>query len=446
MTPRDLVQQALTHHRAGDLPRAEQLYRQALSLDPNYADAHHFLGTLAHQQGQDDVAIQLLSRAFQLKPSPRTLNNLGEAYRSLDRDTEALRCFSTAATMVPTYAEAHQNLGVVLAQQLKLDAALAAYAKAIQLQPDNAEAHVNRALVWLQQGDYSRGFQEYEWRHQRLDYARPFSQPRWTGSPLGGKTLLIWSEQGFGDTLQFARFLPHAMKLAGNDGRILFECQRELIPLFHDLPRAEVIPQGDPLPPFDAQCALMSLPLVLRTTLKSLPREIPYLSPPPDRISRWPARFAQIPQRKIGLAWSTNAASPTARRRSCRLADFAPLASVANTRLFSLQKGPASSETAASAFPITDWTSDLSDFADTAALISQLDLVITVDTAVAHIAGAIGKTFWVLVPFAPDWRWLLNRSDSPWYPTARIFRQHVPGNWTQVISQIAEAQSAYAGV
>jgi hypothetical protein len=344
--------------------------------------------------------------------------------------------------MVSTYGEAHQNLGVVLAQQLKLEAALAAYAKAIQLQPDNAEAHVNRALVWLQQGDYPKGFEEYEWRHKRPDYTRPFAQPRWSGSPLRGKTLLIWSEQGFGDTLQFARFLPHAMKLAGDDGRILFECQRELLPLFHDLPRAEAIPQGDPLPSFDLQCALMSLPLALRTTLHSLPREVSYLTPPPGRIARWRRRLEQISDKKIGLAWSTNAASPTARRRSCRLSEFAPLTSIPNTRLVSLQKGPAASETEASPFSITDWTSDLYDFADTAALIANLDLVITVDTAVAHVAGAIGKPFWVMVPFAPDWRWLLKRDDSPWYPTARVFRQPSAGNWKDVIHQVAGALRA----
>jgi lipoprotein NlpI len=435
MTPRDLIQQALTHHRAGDLAQAESLYKQALQLDPANPDAHHFLGTLAHQCHQDEFAIQLLTRAFDLKPSPRTLNNLGEAYRALDRFDDALRCFTTATRMVPTYAEAHQNTGVVLAYQLKLSAALTAYDTAIKLQPDNAEAHVNRALVYLQQGRYEEGFPEYEWRQHRPDYARPFQQPRWDGSPLKGRTLLLWSEQGFGDTLQFARFIPLVTKLVPN---VIFETQRELCPLLENNFNVHLIAQDDPLPAFDVHCPLMSLPTIFHTTLQTIPTQVPYIRIPQDRESHWHTRLAAIATRKVGIAWASNALHPTARRRSCSLTDLLPLASLPNVTLISLQKGPAAAETrtAPRTSNILDLSEELNDFADTAAVISQLDRVITVDTAVAHLAGALGKPASILLPVSSEWRWLLNRDDSPWYPTARLFRQTTPGDWSTVVQNL----------
>ena len=438
-TASELVKQGLTSHRAGDLAQAEQLYRQALALDPNHPDAHHFLGTLAHQCGQEELAIQLLQRAFELKQSPRTLNNLGETYRALDRTEEAIRCFRTAIAMTPTYGEAHQNLGVALAHQMKLDAALASYANAIEIDPDNAEAHVNRALVWLGQGKFDIGWPEYEWRHKRAEYRRPLAEPKWDGSALSGRTLLLWAEQGFGDTIQFARYIPQVVKRAS--GRIIFECQREVRPMLRDLAGVEMISQGDPLPPFDVQCALMSLPLIFRTTVNTIPRSIPYVTPLPQRVAKWRERIGDSTARKIGLAWSSNALNPSAKRRSCRLEDFAPLGAIPGVQFYSLQKGPAAAETALppAGVSITDFTSDLEDFADTAALIANLDLVITVDTAVAHVAGAIGKPVWVLLPVASDWRWLLNREDSPWYPTARLFRQNSFNEWSEVMARVAKS-------
>jgi len=454
--PQELFQQALAFHRAGDLGTAESLYRQTLSLDPNHADAHHFLGTLAHQCNQDDLAIQLLQRALQLKPgSPRTYNNLGEAFRALDRLDEAARCFSTAISLVPTYAEAHQNLGVVLAQQLKLDAALASYDRAIQLQPDNAEAHTNRALVFLQRGQWERGWSEYEWRHRRPEYRRDFPTPQWDGSPLQDRTLLIWSEQGFGDTIQFSRFLPQLLHVAQPPSavsadptqpgaavpQVIFECQRELRPLFENMPGLQGVSQGEPLPQHDIQCALMSLPKIFGTTPQSIPSTFPYIAPPPQRLAQWRDRLPRAPEtRRIGLAWASNALNPTARRRSCHLADFAPLANTPGARFISLQKGPAAAEAAnpPSGMKLLDLTDELHDFADTAALIAQLDLVIAVDTAVAHLAGAMNKPVWVLLPLASDWRWLLNREDSPWYPTARLFRQSKAGEWAGVVQRVLD--------
>jgi Tfp pilus assembly protein PilF len=445
MTAQDYIQQALIHHRAGNLPLAEQLYNQALALDPQNPDALHFLGTLAHQSHQDERAIQLLTKAFQLKPSPRTLNNLGEAYRALDRFDDALRCFSTATQMVPTYAEAHQNLGVVLAYQLKLSAALAAYDKAIQLQPDNAEAHVNRALVYLQQGNYLKGFEEYEWRQHRPDCARAFDVPRWTGAKLrNDQTLLLWSEQGFGDTLQFVRFIPQLLAAQTVEPRqkgalptapnVILETQPELLPLLKHTFQIPIIPRGAKLPPFDFQCPLMSLPHILRTTLQSLPNAIPYLNPPPDPQTR----LSQIPSQKIkiGIAWASNALHPTAKRRSCTLADLLPLAAIPNATLISLQKGPAAQE--AESHPDQILNPELTDFADTAAVIAQLDHVITVDTAIAHLAGALGKPVSILLPVSSEWRWLLNRNDSPWYPTATLFRQSTPRNWSPVVENLLQ--------
>ena len=436
MTPRELVQQALTHHRAGDLAQAEALYKQALAIDPNFPDALHFLGTLSHQCGQDDLAIDLLKRAIQFKPSPRSYNNLGEVFRGLDRIDEAANCFNAAIRMVPNYAEAHQNLGVVLAQQMQLDAAIEEYDRAILYQADNAEAHVNRALVWLAQGNFDKGLREYEWRQKRPDYHRPFTQPRWTGSPLAGRTLLLWSEQGFGDTIQFARFIP---SITNDGGSILFESQPELRPLFEGAFDVQLVSAGHDLPPFDIQCPLLSLALILGTTPKSIPAKTPYILPPAGRIDRWRERIhSPSDSMKIGLAWASNALNPTAKRRSCRLTDFAPLATLPHIEFFSLQKGPAAEETRTPppGMHITDLSADLGDFADTAAAINQLDLVITVDTAVAHLAGAMGKAVWVLLPVASDWRWLLDRTDSPWYPTAHLFRQTTPGDWASVIQNV----------
>ncbi len=442
MHPRKLIQQALAHHRTGNLAEAESLYQQALQLDPHNPDAHHFLGTLAHQCNQDQLAIQLLTKAFQLKPSPRTLNNLGEAYRALDRFDEALRCFSTAVQMVPTYAEAHQNTGVVLAYQFKLSAALAAYDKAIQLQPDNAEAHVNRALVYLQQGNYLKGFEEYEWRQRRPDYARAFDVPRWNGSKLrDNQTLLLWSEQGFGDTLQFARFIPHLCSGSACGARpaptanIIFETQPELLPLLQNTFNVRLIARGDNLPPFDFHCPLMSLPFIFHTTLQSIPTKVPYIEVPPDRIAHWHNRLSAVPGRKIGIAWASNALHPTAKRRSCTLADLLPLAALPNVTCISLQKGPGAQE-AQSHAEVLNLSDDLNDFADTAAVIAQLDQIVTVDTALAHLAGALGKPVSILLPVSSEWRWLLNRKDSPWYPTAGLFRQSTPGNWSPVIENV----------
>ena len=436
MSPDALVQQALTHHRAGDLSTAESLYQQALSLNPNHPDALHFLGTLAHQCHNDLRAIDLLTRAFHLKQSPRTLNNLGEAYRALDRLDEALNCFSTAARAAQNYAEAHQNMGVVLAQQLKLSAGLAAYDRAIELQPDNAEAHVNRALVYLQQGNFTQGLSEFEWRLKHPHYLRHFDQPQWDGRPLTNKTLLLWAEQGFGDTLQFARFIPAIRSLAPN---ILFECQAALLPLFQHNFNLALIPQEHPLPHFDLHCPLMSLAKLLRVTPQNLrAHTTPYLSAPPDRIAHWHTRLASLPGRKIGLAWSTNAHSPTARRRSCSLADLSPLSSLPNTTFISLQKGPAAADahTSLPKLKIHDLSPDLHDFAETAAVIAHVDHIITVDTAIAHLAGALNKPVSILLPFASDWRWLLSRTDSPWYPTAKLYRQSSPSNWSNPITAL----------
>jgi hypothetical protein len=431
MTPHELFQHGLALHRAGDLVGAESFYRRAVALAPNLADAWHFLGTLAHQAGDDEQAVQMLKHALRFKPgSVRSYNNLGEALRGLERLDEAENCFRAAVKMVPDYAEAHQNLGVVLGQRMKLDAALAEYERALRLQPQNVDAHVNRALIYLARGDYTRGWPEYDWRLRMPAHVRTFDRPTWDGTPLDGRTILVYAEQGFGDTIQFARFLPPVTRSAK---RLVFECQPELAPLVRSIEGIDVIEAGRELPPFDVVCALLSLPRFF----KDIPAAVPYLTAPADRVAAWRGRVDRT-KRSIGIAWATNALSPTTRRRSCRLADLAPLARE-DVNFYSLQKGPAAAEAAAPLghMQLVDFTAELHDFAETAALIANLDVVVSVDTAVVHVAGAIGKPVHVLVPFASDWRWLLKREDSPWYPTARLWRQQRPGDWAEVIERLA---------
>jgi hypothetical protein len=289
----------------------------------------------------------------------------------------------------------------------------------------------------LLRGDFSRGWADYEWR---LTTTRTFAQPQWDGGPLAGRTILLHAEQGLGDTLHFIRY---AERVAAAGGNVVVECQAPLKRLLHDsLERIPVISHGEPLPSFDVHCPLLSLPRLFQTTLESIPARVPYVDANDALAPQWRARLADKDRHlKIGLVWAGSEAHQNDRNRSIPLATFAPLAQGPNTCIYSLQKGDAARQAAASSapFPLVDWTSELHDFADTAALIAQLDLIITVDTAMAHLAGALGKPVWALVPHVPDWRWLLDRDDSPWYPTMRLFRQTNPGDWTSVLERVATA-------
>jgi hypothetical protein len=316
----------------------------------------------------------------------------------------------------------------------------------VSLRTDYAEAHWNLALTLLLNSNLPEGWREFEWRLKIPEIVAPrdFSQPGWNGSDLRGKTILVHDEQGFGDAIQFARYLPMVAERGGN---IILGCARETAGLFQTMPAiGRVLTSGQPMPGFDAHVPLLSLPLMFGTTLSTIPAKVPYLTAPAEGVENWRRKIGAGDGRvRVGLAWAGRPTHKNDPRRSMRLDQFAPLANIKSVCFYSLQKGEAARQSASppAGMQWVDWTDDLHDFADTAGLVANLDLVICVDTAVAHLAGAMGKPVWVLLPFVPDWRWLLNRDDSPWYPTMRLFRQSTAGDWDGVIQRVGTALEEY---
>jgi hypothetical protein len=341
----------------------------------------------------------------------------------------------------PDYAEAFANRGVLLYDLKRFDEALASYDSAIALRPDYADAHFFKGLSSLVTGDLPRGWIEYEWRRKapaaRIP-KRDFSQPLWLGGDdIAGKTILLHSEQGLGDTIQFCRY---AALVAARGARVILEVEAPLRELMTGLAgTAGIIAKGSALPDFDIQCPLPSLPLAFKTRLDTIPSTTPYLRVPKQALGYWNALLGAKRSLRIGLAWAGNAKHVRDRERSMRLRDLLPLLDIEAT-FVSLQKEvrAADAETLANC-GVLQFGRKLGDFSDTAALISQLDLVISVDTSVAHLAGALGKRVWILLTHAPDWRWLLDRDDSPWYATARLFRQDDTREWHGVIARVRDA-------
>jgi hypothetical protein len=398
------------------LEESIQAYRSSLAAAPGVAQVHGNLAAALKQAGRADEAAAECRRALAIQPNfPEAMNNLGGILQDHGRFDEAMRTFRQVLASNPGFAEARMCL----------------------------------ALALLLQGRFEEGWEAYESRRQIPRIARSFgfAQPYWDGSPLGGRRILLASEQGFGDTLQFVRY---AALVAARGGRVMLQCKPELKRLLSGQCGIEqVIASGDPLRGFDAWCLLMSLPHLMRTTLQAIPARVPYLTPDPQLVRAWAERIRGEPAAlKVGLVWAGGAHNKNDRVRSLSLASLAPLARVPGVRLYSLQKGPASEQArvAPPGMQLVDWTQELRDFADTAALVANLDLVISVDTAVAHLAGAIARPVWVLLPLSPDFRWLLKRDDSPWYPTARLFRQPIEGDWPGVVAQVERAlQGTRAG-
>jgi len=426
----------------GQLDQAIDAYRQALTINPNYPEALSNLGMALKEQGQLDQAIDAYRHALAINPNyPEALSNLGIALIDKGLLEEAITSCRQATILKPAYAEAHNNLGLVLSVQGRLDQAVAAYRRAIALKPDLADGHWNLALALLARGDFAEGWEEYEWRWDCTEARgsrRKFRQAEWDGGPLHGRTILLHAEQGLGDTIQFIRYLPLVVR---RGGRVRVECQ----PLLERLLQAmagdiTVVARGQPLPEFDVHCPLMSLPRVLATTLPTIPGQVPYLHASAQSAKWWRNRLANHgPAIKVGLIWAGNPQHKNDRNRSIKLATLAPLAQVSSVDFYSLQKGAAAAQSPPPGMNLSDPSDDLKDFIDTAGLIANLDLVIAVDTAVAHLAGAMGKPVWTLLPYAPDWRWLRDRTDSPWYPTMRLFRQSAIGDWAGVIQQVTAA-------
>jgi tetratricopeptide (TPR) repeat protein len=419
----------------------------AIQLKPDYAEAHHNLGSILFDQEKFDEAIQSFQKAIDLKPaSPLSHNNLALVLDEIGKHDEAIHAARTAVKLQPNYAFGWNTLGNLLVHQGQYQEAKSALHQAIHLQPDYAMAHWNISLIHLLEGDLETGWIEHEWRKQTDIESRPreFPQPEWLGQELNGQTILIHAEQGFGDTIQFIRYIP---MVASRGARVLFQCPADLSSLLrHSLKDAEIVSAAD-LPEFDYHCPLLSLPAIFKTRLDSIPSQTPYLKSPPESSAKWREILNQIPATKrIGFVWAGNPKRKLDRQRSLRLDQLAPLASVPGIQYYSLQKGDSAKQVINPPpnMNLIDLTEKLTDFAETAALIDNLDLVITVDTAVAHLAGAMAKPVWVLLGYVPAWRWLLNRAHSPWYPTMRLFRQSEMDNWTTPIAQVKEALHVFA--
>ncbi|MGO8921223.1 MAG: tetratricopeptide repeat protein [Stellaceae bacterium] len=442
--PAPTLQQAIALLQRGRWSEAEPLFRALLVEDPDDFDGLHGLGIIRAQQGMPDEAIALISAALERDAaSPHAHNNLANALQMRGRHAHAIEHYERALALKPDYVEAHRNLAAALRALNRHAAAIARFEQAIALQPDDAEAHLNAALAHLALGDFAVGWREYEWRwrHGGGGFQKPaFAQPRWLGEgDLAGRTMLLYAEQGLGDTLQFARYVP---LLAERGARIVLEVQDGVRALLSRLPGVVACcAQGEALPPFDYHSPLLSLPLALGTRLETIPAEVPYLAPPAATVARWRSRLRGTRGFKVGVVWAGSATHCNDRNRSVPLELLRGLLSGPGVRFLSLQKELRAGDAALlrSLAGLRLLGEELEDFTDTAAVISLLDLVITVDTAVAHLAGALGKKVWILLPFSPDWRWLLAREDSPWYPSARLFRQPATGDWASVLARVATA-------
>ncbi|MGE5514878.1 MAG: tetratricopeptide repeat protein [Bacteroidota bacterium] len=421
----------------GNTEDAVECYEKSLALNPDFAEAWQNLGNAHLRAGDAEAALGAFARALQLEETAERFHNLGNAFLALAQFEPAARCFAQAIESDPGLHDAWMNLSVALKGLGQLADAEAVQRDAVQLRPEDAEAHFNLAVLLLQQGKYAEGWAEYEWRWQLPEFQqllRDFPQPRWDGGRFDGRTLLVTAEQGYGDALEFCRFVPLVAALGG---RVVLECRPGLERLLQTLAEGvEVVALGAPLPDFDLHAPLMSLPGLLGVTLENLPAAVPYLAVPAG--SRGFPALAEPAKLKVGLAWAGKATRQDNAFRSCTLDDLAPLLDEAGAEFFSLQVGPAGGLGRwQGRGNLHDLAPDLSDFVDTAAAIAQMDLVITVDTSVAHLAGALAKPVWVLLSRPSNgFLWMDGRSDSPWYPSVRLFRQTVPGDWVGTLSEV----------
>ena len=423
-------------------------YDRALAVQADFALAHYNRGNVLQDLNRYDEALASYDRALAVRPDfAEALSNRGNVLQRLKRFVDAMASYDRALASRPDFAEAFSNRGAALQELKRHEEALASYERATEASPKYADAHYNQALCRLLLGDFDRGWEKYEWRwqvDQLRNSKRSFTQPLWLGqNEIAAKTILLYAEQGFGDTIQFCRYVP---LVAARAARVILEVQRPLKELMSGLAGAtHVVSRGEPLPHFDVQCPLLSLPLAFRTRLESIPATVPYLRAPPDDVTNWNTRLGPGSRPRIGLAWSGLPTHKNDHNRSIPLSALLSLLEVDAT-FVSVQKD-VRREDAATLQARSDlryFGDALKNFSDTAALISNLDLVIAIDTSVAHLAAALAKPVWVLLPFAPDWRWLLDRDDSPWYPTARLFRQDDTHTWDGVIARVRAALRDFA--
>ncbi len=426
-------------------------FDRALALNPDNSPAYSHRAISLLRLGRPDEAVDSLNRALGAAPaSVDILNNRGIVLQHLGRLDEAMACFHQALSLDPRRSKTLNNLGNVRRDLNQSEAALDCYAQALATDGTDATIHLNAALCHLLLGDFKHGWPAFEWRWETETYRtarRDFAVPRWLGDgDLTGRRILLHAEQGFGDTIQFCRY---ARQVSDRGATVLLEVQAPLKSLMFTLDgTSQVLAKGEALPEFDCHCPLMSLPLAFATDLATIPASDRYLSSDPERLAAWQHRLRPAERKlRVGIAWSGNPGFANDRNRSIPLAKFARLFS-APARFFSLQPTlrPAEQEIVATCSNVMHFDGLLRDFSDTAALIDAMDLVIAVDTAVAHLAGALGKPVWVLLPFNNDWRWQLGREDCPWYPSVRLIRQAGPGGWDETLERAAAALAALSSV
>jgi tetratricopeptide (TPR) repeat protein len=482
----------------GEWDRAAENYRQALQLQPNYVKAHNYLGNVFKGLGRWEEAIACYRQALKIQPDFQEASNnlnaalrqgqapppnpqaeaysrIGYAFWSLgqwqlaadnyqrairlqptlaeghyDRGVsleklgaleEAMICYRQALKIKPGYAAAHNALGAIMEGQT--DEAIVQFRTAIKFDPDHPSAHVNLGMLLLRKGQFEEGWFHYEWRLKTQ--AEPFksfallTQPMWDGLALEGRSILLYAEQGLGDTVQFIRY---AAMVQDKGGKVLVECSAPLLQLLQNYSGIDALSASRAeLSPFDVHASLLSLPRIFGTNLTNIPAPVPYLFARDDLACQWRERLSKCSGFKIGVCWQGSPIRPGDRQRSFHLAQFAPLAEIPGVELISLQKGPGTEQLAEAPFAVQtlgpDFDGPVGAFMDSAAVMKNLDLVVTSDTAITHLAGALGVPVWVALPLVADWRWLLNREDSPWYPTMRLFRQEERGNWQKVFERMA---------
>lgn len=431
----------IAFQRKEQYDKAISCYQRTLECDPDFTDAYYNLGIAFQENGQYDKATDCYQEALRHNPENADLYfNLGISFQKKARIDEAIGFYRKAIALNPGHVDVFNNLGLALTERGEIDQALTCYERALLLDGTYAKTHWNMALTLLLSGNFKQGWKEYEWRWKTdhpIFQPRNFSRPLWDGGDVKGITILLHAEQGFGDTIQFVRYAP---LVAERGARVILTCPEELKTLVENVEGVrQVIAYNEKLPEFDTYCPLVSLPLVFDTQLESIPARIPYIKVAPELKEKWSGGIQRdVSQLNVGLVWATGPRR-LAQKKSFPLATFSPLAQFDHIAFYSLQKGEAAKQAQdpPDCMKLIDYTEDIHDFSDTAAFIENLDLVISVDTAVAHLAGALGKPVWTLLPFAPDWRWMLNRGDSPWYPTMRLFRQPSPGDWESVITRVA---------
>lgn len=419
---------------------AAACFYRVLELDPDNSYAYNNLGLLWMEAGDREQAAACFHRSIALDPGQAAVyNNLGTILEEQYCLVEAEAAYRRAVELRPNYPEAQYNLGRFLKAFQRLEEAIPYLQRAVALRPGYQEAGYSLASLYLQQGQFAKGWGLYEQSRRRRYGSRYFSAPHWQGEALAGRRILLYWEYGFGDTLQFVRYIPCIAALAA---KVDLWVQQPLVALLKNTYPGLAVYSGAAVPPenYDYVCSLMSLPVILGTCLESIPPAVPY-----GLHSSGAAAWPELPGTmagfgyKVGLVWAGNPKHKNDDNRSIPFSLLSPLLAVQGVRWISLQVGPRAGDLAETPSPVLDVSDRLTDFLDTARLVEQLDLVITVDTSVAHLAGSLGKTTWVLLAFDTDWRWLLAREDSPWYPAVRLFRQRKPGDWQEVVARVKAA-------